>query len=188
MNKIIINDGNDLAREILGYLSDHECIDDFGVVADYYTICDLLNGLIKDDNNCYNAVSVDLHDPEYDNYDDAYYLEGNVNTQEIYVGKMICEGHDDFLIIMGDVIFIDHIYLDQYMESKNSSKNLKVFAYADDEYDHADYAPCFCWKDEDHKGFSFCVDNDHDHVRIKYEGTKTLTTDEAYKIIDSYFD
>ena len=183
MRKIVIKDLSKIAEEI------SECCHDSHVgvvVVGYYeTIVELFNILIKTTDS--EFISGELHPCEYDGYEDAYYIEYDNN--EIWTGKARYDCSDDYVMFDEDIAYVEEDFLKDYLKSNNID-NVVVFGFSDvhDEKDN-EHNPntCLCMND-DNTGFTFCTENEFGHSKFKYKGNKKLTEDEAWEIVDKYFE
>jgi len=181
MNKNVFEDINTLCDSFLDCVNE-DASKDVAIVGCYETICDVLNELVR---NGIDIISCELHDPEYDGYEEAYYIE--VARGGIWCGKMQYEGHDYYLQLMDDVIYVEEYFIDEFLESFNSNDSTShVVIFGFDNFGEDDEVPCLCF-DDDYKGFSFCMCDDGYHLKFKYKGSKKLTMDEAWKIISENF-
>ena len=184
MRKIIIEDIYTIAEQMIDLAAPNKVI---GAVGYYDTIQELFNILIKSDNE-YEFVAGQLEPEEWDNYDEAWYLQIDDDV-EMYVGKMQYDGHDEYISLESDYDFVEEDFLDQYLEN-NSSYGVIAFGFddvhdePDGEFDSADdeFNNCLCM-DKDNYGFTFCACNEYGHHKFKYRSNKKLTEDEAWDIV-----
>ena len=131
----------------------------------------------------YNFVAGELCPPEWDGYEDAWYLEIAHNF-ELYTGKMFNDLHHRYLITDADYAFVEKEYADEYIKT-NGSENLFVIDYEENDTEE-DIHTCTCVTD-DRKGFTFCLNIDDSCTKFKYYGDKVLSDDEIWEIINKEF-
>ena len=179
----IIDDVYQIAAQMIDVAAPNKVI----VAVGYYdTIQELFNILIKSDNE-YEFVGGRLEPEEWENYEEAWYVE-IMDDNEMYVGKMQYDGRDDYIILEADYSFVEEDFLDQYLEN-NDTTGLTVFGFDDidrGESDCDDDENCLCM-DKDYMGFTFCAINEYGHHRLRYRGNRKLTEDDAWEIVAENF-
>lgn len=178
----VFNDIDDLSSDVIWFVDKHGS-KDIAIVGYYDTICYLLNELVRAD---YDIISCELHDQAYDGYEEAYYME--IVDGNIWCGKMQYEGHDTYIHMENDFTYVEEDFEKEYLKSNPDSLHIS-FGFTDiyeDEDNSEDDAPCLCF-DNDHRGFTFCLNDDGHHIKFKYKGNKTLTMDEAWEIVSENF-
>lgn len=175
----------DIAEKLMDFVEDSIC--HTGIIIGYYdTIVDAFNYIIK--NSDANFAEGELNSPEWDGYDDAWYLD--YSEDEIYLGKAYNNESDRYFMFEGDLVYVEEDFVDGYLKT-NDKENVIVFGFDDIEED--DNTPsdktgtCLCLTD-DKMGFSFCADNEYGHQKLVYRGNKKLTEDEAWSIVAAHFE
>ena len=176
MEKITIKDYTQIVEDIIGY--DDGC--SISVVGTYETIIKIFNDLIKSTDA--DFVAGEIYSPDWDNYDDAYFLE--YTDEKIWLGKAIWEGHDCYIQFDSNTVYVEEEFLDKYFVRDNDNNKLIVFKYAEEEFADDNYCMCLS---EDGKGFTLCVEDEFGHSKFKYQGTKELTEKDAWEIIEKYY-
>ena len=183
MRKIIIKDLDKIANEISERCRDNDV--GIAVIGYYETIVELFNVLIKTTDS--EFIAGELHPHDYDGYDDAYYIEYDNN--EIWIGKVRYDGSNDYVKFSEGIVYVEEDFLKDFLKS-NDVDNVVVFGFLDvhDEIDKEyNSNTCLCMNDDD-TGFTFCAENEFGHSKFKYKGNKKLTEDEAWEIVNKYFE
>lgn len=185
MKKIIIDDVAQITSDVIKLMDDFENV---LIVGYYETIVEAFNLLMKLTDN--EFVSGELYPVDYDNYEDAYYLE--CNGGQLYFGKARWNGHDKYIMFDFDKAFVEEDFLDDFL-TNNDIDDVVVFGFEDvretenveksDGKEDGDYTICM---DDDEKGFCFCINNDFEHTKFKYRGDKKLNRDEVMKMVHEY--
>lgn len=130
----------------------------------------------------YDISSCEIKNPEFDGYEDAYYIE--ISDGEIWCGKMMIENHDRYLHMENDMTYVEEDFADDYFMVNNDQMPKIIFGFKDvhSENDDGDDSPCLCL-DEDRTGFTFCLCDGVHNVKFKYKGNKKLTMNEAWDIV-----
>ena len=180
MEKIRVNDTEDLIMEHI--MLDES--DQLLVVGYYETIISAINFLIKEYD--VNFTGGEIIDPDYDGYEDSYYLE--FYDDEFSVGKTYNEKLDEYLMFDIDTVFVEEDFVDDFLRT-NKPDHLVVFGFNDiagDDYDFMNDDGCVCI-DEDKKGFSLCIHDDYGHTKFRYRGCKELSHDDIQEILYCQF-
>lgn len=177
MKKVIIDDIYTIAEQMIDVAAPNKVV----VAVGYYdTIQELFNILIKSDND-YEFVGGRLEPEEWENYEEAWYVE-IMDDIEMYVGKMQYDGRDDYIVLEADYGFVEEDFLDQYLEN-NDTTGLTVFGFDDvHEDDVEEQEKCLCM-DNDSMGFTFCVADEYGYHKLRYRGNQKLTKDDAWEIV-----
>lgn len=177
--KILFEDYEHLTEEIISSINNgHESV---ALVGYYGTVCDVMNMLIKDTK--LELISADLHDYDYDEYEDAYYLEVDAENNQIWIGKMKWENDRNYITLYDEVVFVEEDFSEEYF--KNNSKDGVFVIGFTDVVDNEDKS-CLCF-DDDNCGFSFCINTDMGRSKFKYRGNTKLTPEDAWEIVSEYF-
>ena len=180
MKKKIFEYIDDLYEDILEYVDDNPG-SDVAIVGYYETILFVLHELIREG---YDISSCEIDKPEFDGYEDAYYIE--ISNGEIWCGKMMAEDHDHYLYMENDMTYVEEDFTDDYFMVNNDQMPTIIFGFKDvhseNEHDDSDDSPCLCL-DEDRTGFTFCLCDGTQNVKFKYKGNKKLTMNEAWDIV-----
>lgn len=147
-------------------------------VCSYDVMVELLNILTK--NTEAKLVCADLHEPNYEFYNDAYYIEYADN--EFWVGKMLLD-NGAYVSLSADKVWVEDEYLDKYIVT-NGASNATVFCF-DESNDDITQTPCLCL-DKDKLGFTHCYSGDDGYEKFRYRGTEKLTDKKAWEIVGMY--
>lgn len=181
MKRIRIDDLEELSEMIIDSIEDGEGP---AVVGYYDTIAYILTDLICATD--LELASINLHDQEYDGYEEAYYLE--IFEGGIYIDQAQCDKHDRYVLMENDTTYVEEDFEKEYLEV-NSPDGVVIFGMHDvdkEEHECNHDETCLCYN-EDHTGFSFCVSGCDGVTKFKYKGTKKLSEDEVWKIIEEQF-
>ena len=183
MDRIVIDEIDDIVELMLDTDAYGE---DINVVGDYYDIRDILNTLIAYAGAVF--VSGELIDPEFDEYEDAYYL--NYADGEIIVGKMYNDIHKKYIYLEPSHTFLNGAFVKKFLET-NPGENVTIYSY--EEFENEDEFvtedghnhECVCAKDDGH-GFAVCAHRDGDVFKLEFHTTEKLT-DEDIKYLATDF-
>lgn len=153
----------------------------------YETVADILNYLIKHTDS--NFVSGELNEPEWDGYDEAYYIE--YSSDEIYVGKAAVIKKDTtgketatYIGYGADKVFVHTDYLNGYLKN-NSEDGVVSFMFFEDTDEEYSDNPCI-FTDKDNKGFTYCDYSDDGYYQYTYRGVNKLSEEDIKKILDKF--
>ena len=181
MDRIVIDEIEDIVELMLDSDTYGE---DINVVGSYDDIKDILNTLIAYADAVF--VSGELIDPEFDEYEDAYYL--NYVDGEILVGKMYNDIHKEYIYLEPSYTFLDNEFAEKFFKT-NPSENVTIYSRDefednvkdDDEHKHQ----CVCAKDDGH-GFTVCAHRGGEVFKFEYH-TSDKMTDEDVKWLATDF-
>lgn len=181
MKKLKIEDNVDLFVEVKKtYEQTHNVI----LIGYYSEIIEVANALIKETNA--EISNANIYSPDYDEYDDAYYLE--VIDDEIWIDEAQSDGVMSYFGDSEGEVFVGVDFIDEYLKI-NPDKNLT--AYSCDDFvllteDESKGEPCLCM-DDDGMGFTFCIHDKDSEYKFKYKSDKKLTPDDAWVIVSRHF-
>ena len=98
MKKIIIDDVAQITTDVIKLMDDFESV---LIVGYYETIVEAFNLLMKLTDN--EFAYGELHPADYDNYEDAYYLE--CDGGQLYFGKARWDDHDKYIAFVRRTAF-----------------------------------------------------------------------------------
>ena len=179
MDRIVIDEIEDIVELMLDSDTYGE---DINVVGSYDDIKDILNTLIAYADAVF--VSGELFDPEFDEYEDAYYL--NYADGEIMVGKMYNNAIEEYIYLEPTHTFLDNEFAEKFFET---NPRVNVTLYSRDEIesdvDDEDCHECVCGENGGH-GFTVCAHRGGDVFKLEYHTSEKLT-DEDIKYLATDF-
>lgn len=184
MKKISIDNAVDIAKKMNKCKGEY--FDESIVAVGYYeTVVEIMNYLIK--NTSAEFVSGELNEPEWDGYDEAYYVE--LYGDEIYVGKSAAIGKDKagkevvaYICYESREVFVEEDFLEPYLKN-NSDDNVVVFSFTKEE---EETNGMYVFKDKDNKGFTYCGCSDGGYYRYTYRGIDKLSEEDIKKILNRF--
>lgn len=177
MDRIVIDEIEDIVELMLDSDTYGE---DINVVGSYDDIKDILNTLIAYADATF--VSGALIDPEFDEYEDAYYL--NYADGEILVGKMYNDIHKEYIYLEPSYTFLDKEFAEKFFKT-NPSENVTIYSW--DEFEDEHSHECVCGKDDGH-GFTVCAHRGGEVFKFEYYTDEKLTDEDIKCLATDFLD